>query len=107
MDIRRMNLACSFCKKSSQQVAKLIAGPDCNICDECVGLCNDIIGEEDTRPRDVGPLLAQYGAFIDRLVALIEEAPAAIFDRRGLSLIIQKRGFLDLPPGPSLASSSR
>ena len=40
------NLRCSFCGKSRDQVRKLIAGPTVYICDECVGLCNDIISEE-------------------------------------------------------------
>ncbi len=39
---------CSFCGKTHQQVAKLIAGPAVYICDECVGLCRDIIANEST-----------------------------------------------------------
>jgi hypothetical protein len=38
-------LHCSFCGKSQHNVAKLIAGPSVFICDECVGLCNKIIGQ--------------------------------------------------------------
>ncbi|KIF68817.1 ATP-dependent protease [Streptomyces sp. AcH 505] len=40
-------LKCTFCGKSQKQVKKLIAGPSplC-ICDECVGLCNELIEEE-------------------------------------------------------------
>ena len=40
------NLSCSFCGKSQREVKKLIAGPTVYICDECIGLCNDIIAEE-------------------------------------------------------------
>src|SRR5437660_11547756 len=40
------NLTCSFCGKSQKEVKKLIAGPTVYICDECIGLCNDIIAEE-------------------------------------------------------------
>jgi ATP-dependent Clp protease ATP-binding subunit ClpX len=40
------NLTCSFCGKSQKEVKKLIAGPGVYICDECIGLCNDIIAEE-------------------------------------------------------------
>jgi hypothetical protein len=36
-------LCCSFCGKSQYDVSKLIAGPTVFICDECVGLCTDII----------------------------------------------------------------
>ncbi|MGL5291860.1 MAG: ATP-dependent protease ATP-binding subunit ClpX [Vibrionaceae bacterium] len=39
-------LYCSFCGKSQHEVRKLIAGPSIYICDECVGLCNDIILNE-------------------------------------------------------------
>ncbi len=41
-----VNLRCSFCGKSRDQVRKLIAGPTVYICDECVGLCNEIMAEE-------------------------------------------------------------
>jgi len=46
--IKRGNssLVCSFCGKSQAEVKKLIAGPMVYICDGCVELCNDIIGEE-------------------------------------------------------------
>jgi hypothetical protein len=37
---------CSFCGKSNKQVTKLIAGPGVYICNECVGLCGDILAEE-------------------------------------------------------------
>ena len=40
------SLTCSFCGKSQKEVKKLIAGPTVYICDECLGLCNDIIAEE-------------------------------------------------------------
>src|SRR5437763_1029698 len=40
------NLSCSFCGKNQKEVKKLIAGPTVYICDECIGLCNDIIDEE-------------------------------------------------------------
>ncbi len=39
-------LRCSFCGKGRDQVRKLIAGPAVYICDECVGLCNEIMTEE-------------------------------------------------------------
>ena len=37
--------SCSFCGRKEEEVARLIAGPDVYICDECVSLCNDIIAE--------------------------------------------------------------
>jgi ATP-dependent Clp protease ATP-binding subunit ClpX len=39
-------LCCSFCGKTQDEVQRLIAGPDVYICDECVGLCNDIMAQE-------------------------------------------------------------
>ena len=40
-------IRCSFCGKTEGQVRKLIAGPDgAFICDECVGICSEIIEEE-------------------------------------------------------------
>jgi hypothetical protein len=35
--------SCSFCGKTQFEVSKLIAGPAVFICDECVGLCEDVI----------------------------------------------------------------
>ena len=40
---------CSFCGKSQDEVAKLIAGPAVYICDECVELCNEIVLEVSAR----------------------------------------------------------
>ncbi len=39
-------ISCSFCGKTSDEVNRLIAGPNVFICDECIKLCNDIIDEE-------------------------------------------------------------
>ncbi len=52
-------LCCSFCGKSQDLVRKLIAGPNCSICDECVGICTDIIS--DDRPADPESASAQAG----------------------------------------------
>lgn len=62
---------CSFCGKSQDQVRKLIAGPEVYICDECIGLCNEIILEEldeETpleiatafKPKEIVKTLDQY-----------------------------------------------
>lgn len=45
-DDQKGTLYCSFCGKSQHEVKKLIAGPNVFICDECIGLCTDIINEE-------------------------------------------------------------
>jgi ATP-dependent Clp protease ATP-binding subunit ClpX len=46
----KKTLYCSFCFKSQHDVRKLIAGPAAvYICDECVGLCNEIIARGPPR----------------------------------------------------------
>jgi ATP-dependent Clp protease ATP-binding subunit ClpX len=71
------NLHCSFCKKGSQEVKKLIAGPESvHICDECVDLCYSILNTSgDGKPvsetkTDLGdiPSPAKIKAFLDQYV---------------------------------------
>jgi ATP-dependent Clp protease ATP-binding subunit ClpX len=69
---KRDSLSCSFCGKSQKDVKKLIAGPTVYICDECIGLCNDIIAEEIAgeekkdqkfripRPAEIKEILDEY-----------------------------------------------
>jgi ATP-dependent Clp protease ATP-binding subunit ClpX len=69
---KRESLSCSFCGKSQKDVKKLIAGPTVYICDECIGLCNDIIAEEIAgeekkdqkfripRPAEIKAILDEY-----------------------------------------------
>lgn len=63
--------SCSFCGKRHDEVNKLIAGPDVNICDECVRLCNEIVAEERAKkkrgptmhvptPKEIKDFLDQY-----------------------------------------------
>src|SRR5215472_8005017 len=40
-------LYCSFCGKSQHELGRLIAGATVHICNECVELCMDIIGEDN------------------------------------------------------------
>ncbi|MEW6097071.1 MAG: ATP-dependent Clp protease ATP-binding subunit ClpX, partial [bacterium] len=65
-------LRCSFCGKGQLEVKRLIAGPGVYICDECIGLCNEIMAEEwfndqrDTqvgllpRPKEIKTILDEY-----------------------------------------------
>jgi ATP-dependent protease Clp ATPase subunit len=45
-------MACSFCLKSPESVTKMIGGPGVLICNECVGLCNDILVLEAAPAKD-------------------------------------------------------
>jgi hypothetical protein len=81
-------LYCSFCGKTQHDVAKLIAGPSVFICDECVGLCNNILGQpaEDSasavRLEDVAAMptdkllrwLKIQGVIFDNARAALQEA---------------------------------
>lgn len=53
-------LYCSFCNKSHHEVSKLIAGPKVLICDECIGVCNEIIVEEEYLIAERKGALAAY-----------------------------------------------
>ncbi len=64
-------LKCTFCGKTQKQVRKLIAGPAVYICDECIGLCNEILDEEFAeaaeaeftelpKPREIFDFLGEY-----------------------------------------------
>ena len=69
-------IKCSFCGKTQESVKKIIAGPGVYICNECIGLCNEIIEsefydeDEDTytlagldkipSPREIKGILDQY-----------------------------------------------
>ncbi|MBP3285148.1 MAG: ATP-dependent Clp protease ATP-binding subunit ClpX [Clostridia bacterium] len=68
----RKQIKCSFCGKAQEQVKRLVAGPGVYICDECVALCNEIIGEEFEefsaipelselpKPKEIYDILSQY-----------------------------------------------
>src|ERR1700712_1166134 len=85
-DHQNGNLSCSFCGKSQKEVRKLIAGPTVYICDECIGLCNDIIAEEidreetkDTklripRPSEIKAILDEYVIGQDRAKKVLSVA---------------------------------
>lgn len=68
----RRQVKCSFCGKAQEQVKRLVAGPGVYICDECITLCTEIIGEEAEeysslpelgdvpKPKEIYDILSQY-----------------------------------------------
>jgi hypothetical protein len=48
-------MACTFCTKPSTGVARLVAGPGVFICNECVGLCVELLENtpKSTEPREL------------------------------------------------------
>jgi ClpX C4-type zinc finger len=75
-------LACSFCTKDQDAVAKLVAGPGVCICNECVDLCNEVIAEApaagftawDERPED------ELLAGLAKVQAVVTQADTAVHD---------------------------
>ena len=64
-----LDVRCSFCLKPSHEVAKVIAGAGVYICNECVGLCNDILEEEQRKPSEPGMQLpAREDAMTDEQI---------------------------------------
>lgn len=63
---------CSFCGRTENEVEKLLSGPNVYICNNCVGICNSILYEEEKKdefspnginlpkPRDIKEFLDQY-----------------------------------------------
>ncbi len=81
------NHSCSFCHKSQSQVNKLIEGDGVYICDECIALCNEILGEEDLLFEDASresygpvklPSPAEMKKILDEYVIGQERAKRAL-----------------------------
>lgn len=49
----QVTASCSFCMKPDNEVAKLVAGPGVNICNGCVDLCGQIIGNPTPLPPGI------------------------------------------------------
>ena len=65
-------LYCSFCGKSQREVKKLVAGPAVFICDECIGLCSEIVAESEVRQARAsrsGPTPAEIKSTLDDYVS--------------------------------------
>ena len=78
---------CSFCGKHHSEVAKLIEGPGCCICNNCVKICSDVLMKEcaeyresfrDTRGKTEPTAAPNAGAAISRGNAAATEGPPPI-----------------------------
>ena len=114
--LRKKNVRCSFCNKTQAQVRKLIAGPNGTyICDQCVGICSEIIEEElDYNDRgaldDINLLTPEeMKAFLDQYVIGQDEAKKVlsvavynhykrILAEQDLGVELQKSNILMLGP---------
>ncbi len=108
-------LRCSFCNKTQDQVRKLIAGPNgAYICDECVDICSEIIGdelEETTeesheinllKPREIKAFLDEYVIGQDEAKKVLSVAVYNHYKRiisgQNLDVEIQKSNILMVGP---------
>ena len=76
-------LRCSFCGRKQDEVRRLIAGPTVYICDECVGLCNEIMAEELDSSFDISistklPKPKEIKSYLDNYVINQEKAKKII-----------------------------
>jgi ATP-dependent Clp protease ATP-binding subunit ClpX len=91
---------CSFCRKSQEEVDKLIAGDGVYICDQCIAACNAILDETPLDEQDVVPEMQllkpkEIKAYLDQYVIGQEQA------KRILSVAVHnhyKR--ISAPPDP-------
>ncbi len=61
-DYLRNNIhRCSFCGKTQSQVKRLVAGPNVFICDECIGLCHEIVTRQNEEFDSEGTNVAVEG----------------------------------------------
>jgi len=75
------NLSCSFCGRAEAEVKTLIRGIAGNICDECIGMCHNII--ESSEPQMVSedfelPIPSQIKQYLDQYVIGQENAKMII-----------------------------
>jgi ClpX C4-type zinc finger len=85
----RVTVSCSFCLKPSNEVVKLVAGPGVSICNECVGLCSQIIGS----PPSLPPRLKSWEEDLDLsgvLASLPRMAAAGAQVERNLSRFVKR-----------------
>ncbi|MDR1696634.1 MAG: ATP-dependent Clp protease ATP-binding subunit ClpX [Rickettsiales bacterium] len=63
---------CSFCGKAMHEVKRLVSGRNVCICDECIGLCNDIMADDKkqkiNRDANAIPTPKQMAAIMDEYI---------------------------------------
>lgn len=114
--IRVERVRCSFCHKTEDQVRKLIAGPEgVYICDECIGICSEIMEEEFhgyeepddldihlLKPEEIHAILDDYVIGQDEAKKALSVAVYNHYKRvlasRNLDVELQKSNILMLGP---------
>ena len=78
-------IRCSFCGKTQDEVSQMIMGPGVYICNECVGICRDVVesasrtknNTKDFKAEDL-PTPAQIKEILDQYVVGQDEAKRAL-----------------------------
>jgi hypothetical protein len=77
------DLKCSFCGKTQEEVAKLVAGPGVYICDQCIRLGYDIVSDDSRDASGVNASAAPpFARFGPRAQAATVEAQHAAREMR-------------------------
>lgn len=107
---RSQDLACSFCGKRQREVRKLISGPKVFICDGCISLCNEILGEDEPnksikcpRPKEIKNFLDLHVVGQDRAkmtlaVAVYNHYKRIAHDNKPGEVDVQKSNILLIGP---------
>lgn len=83
------DITCSFCGRPQHMVSRIVVGPDIYICDECVGICNNIISNDKHQEKDSNsggemgeekqlPKPREIHAFLDQYVIGQERAKRVV-----------------------------
>ena len=82
MSKKAPDIACSFCGKGGEQVEKVIQGPSVYICSECIGLCNEMLEEDDKHEPSLNgrplPKPAEIKSHLDAHIIGQERAKKAL-----------------------------
>jgi hypothetical protein len=101
---KQRRLYCSFCRKDTDAVQKLIGGPGIYICDGCVGLCNEILAG---RPTPTFPGWEALSS--DEILRTLTPAAAAVATVQGVLRdhigLLRRRGVSWARIGESLGIS--
>lgn len=60
----RGDISCDFCGKEQSVVKKLVAGPDCYVCNECIDICNEIIADDKRAEQKTAKLKGHRNAYL-------------------------------------------
>ena len=81
-----IQVRCSFCAKPSSEVEKVIAGPGVYICNECVGLCSEILRAEKGKPSPPEARLSAWEQLTDEQILDLLPRMAAVGEQNEASM---------------------